>query len=128
MVEQHLDRVSEVEEQFVELAMVEKPAVSAEAPSSEIPSMVQLTHAIGIAEDGELIVIPPPRITSSPPSHFSSESVVPLSQWLPGYFFFPWVLGGAQRGPLHVQMMFMQISQRGSIFQGSTSSPIPFYV
>lgn len=74
---------------------------------------------------GESVVIPPPAITSSPPSHFSSESDVPLSQWLPGYFWRS-PKGSLRDGPL---LRFTCCSCSfpqggGQSFQASAYSPI----
>ena len=95
--------------------------------SSAVPASV----ATGRAEVGETpMMIPPGFVRAiSPPSHFSSESDVPVSQWLPSHFFSlgPWRSpnGRLRDGPLQIQLMFMQFSSRGdAILQGSASSPM----
>lgn len=107
------------------------PGDSAEVPSSVLPSVVPASFATGPAEVRETpMMIPPGFVRAvSPPSHFSSESDVPLSQWLPSHFFSlgPWRSpnGRLRDGPLQIQMMFLQFSSReGAILQGSAASPM----
>ncbi|KAI5081508.1 hypothetical protein GOP47_0004691 [Adiantum capillus-veneris] len=129
--EQSPERLQEEEVPHADTVVREAPEDSAEAPSSMIPSVVQLSFATGPVEVGETPMIIPPGFIRvvSPPSHFSSESDVPLSQWLPSHFFSlgPWrsPIGKLRDGPLQIQLMFLQFSSRGgAILQGSASSPM----